>query len=121
MKVTRRRLQTILGESAFTPSDAGPLRVIVEQGDAAYYELRAAELIAEARLAAAQSARINVPGGDFFVPDDADRLRKELASTYSAKIKMAISLLALARAEREPQIQESKRGPAQETQAQGSE
>lgn len=84
----------------FAPSEIGPLKVIVEQGDATYHELRAKELIAEAQLATTQLARINSPNGDFFTEADALRLTQELTETYQIKMKQAISLLAIARAER---------------------
>lgn len=110
LKVTKKRLQQLLAESSFSPSEAGPLRVIVEQGNADYYEVRAMELVAEARLAVTQKARINTPGGDFFAPDDAKRIASEHDATYQTKMKQAVSLLALARAERATAQEAQKAG-----------
>lgn len=44
MKVTKRKLQAILKESVFTPSEPGPLKIIAEVGDKNYYVQRSIEL-----------------------------------------------------------------------------
>lgn len=93
MKVNQRRLAKILAESAFTPSEPGPLRVIMEQGSPDYYEMRAMEMVAEARLAIKDT------------PSNTE--------AYAAKMRTAISLLALARAEREPE-EKPTNGPTEE-------
>jgi hypothetical protein len=66
-----------LSESSFNPRADGQFKVIAESGGRQYYELRAFEIVREGAEA---------------VEMDGDH------ATYHEKLKMAISLLALARA-----------------------
>lgn len=74
-KPGKKQLQKLLAESAFNPDLTGPLKIIADLRNPQYCEIRAIELIQEARLS------------------DMDH--------YHDKIKQAISLLVLARAERQ--------------------
>lgn len=77
-KPGQKQLQKLLAESVFNPDKTGPLKIIADLRNAGYCEIRAIELIQEARLSKA---------------DDHEH--------YHDKIKQAISLLVLARAERQ--------------------
>lgn len=74
-KITKRQIQSLLSESAFSPSEKTPFTIVVQMENPDYAELKAIELITEARL---------WPGG----------------TIYHDKIQQAIALLALARAQR---------------------
>ena len=83
--IGQRLIQKYLYESVFNPKLPGPLQIIVDIHDSNYYEVRAIELIQEARLINNhEPKKIN------------DNEAKEI---YHIKMKQAISLLALARAE----------------------
>lgn len=45
MKITKKQVSTVLRGASFNPSDAGPMRVIVEVGDWIYYAKRAQEFL----------------------------------------------------------------------------
>ncbi len=79
-KPGQKQLQKLLTESVFNPDKVGPLKIIADLRNAAYCEMRAIELIQEARM---------------FAPTD------NTHEHYHDKIKQAISLLVLARAERQ--------------------
>lgn len=82
-KITAKMIQKALSESRFNPKADTPLSVICQTTDnVGYYELRAVELIQEAR-------RCN-------------------GAIYMEKIKLAISLLALAKAERTLEAAQTK-------------
>lgn len=88
-KPGQKQLQKLLTESVFNPDSIGPLKIIADLRNAGYCEIRAIELIQEARLTP-------------FVPDGDN-------SHYHDKIKQAISLLVLARAERQHGTAESQK------------
>jgi hypothetical protein len=79
-RVTKKAIHGILLESVFNPSDNSPFSTVVAMDDPNYAELKATELISEAR----QSFK-------------AGSLR-----TYHDKLQQAVGLLALARAQRGP-------------------
>ena len=85
-----KMMKTILNESVFNPDIQGPLKIVFDVADPRYYELRALELIQEARQCI---NRIKMYNPDHIV----DPVR-ELEYTYHEKLKQAISLLAMARA-----------------------
>lgn len=85
-KPGQKQLQKLLAESVFNPDSIGPLKIIADLRNAAYCEIRAIELIQEARL----------------TPESNNEY-------YHDKIKQAISLLVLARAERQHGTAESQK------------
>lgn len=87
-KPGQKQLQKLLAESVFNPDSIGPLKIIADLRNAAYCEIRAIELIQEARLTPPS-------------PEHMDH--------YHDKIKQAISLLVLARAERQHGTAESQK------------
>lgn len=74
-KVTKRQIQSLLSESAFSPSEKTPFSIVVQMEDPDYAELKAVELILEARAHTG-------------------------SCYYNDRIQQAIGLLALARAQR---------------------
>jgi hypothetical protein len=81
--ITKRRIQEILAQSAFTPSEPNtPFAQVVQFNNPQYGEYKAIELI--------QQAQLSVDG-----QGDQDY------SVYVDKITQAISILALSRAQRE--------------------
>ena len=83
----KKLIATVLSESAFQPDDIGPMKIIADLHDPSYDEMRAIELIHEARV---------VINSD----TDCALVREECQKAYHTKMTQAISLLALARAER---------------------
>ncbi len=45
MRLTKRKIDTVLRSASFRPSDLGPMRVIVDVGDADYFIKRAEEFL----------------------------------------------------------------------------
>lgn len=78
-------IRKLLLNSLINPKEPGPLKTILEQHDVSYYEMRAQELISEARLC--------VSG--FPTPNE-----NQLANYHDRMIK-AITLLTLARYHRD--------------------
>lgn len=79
--VTKRQIQKILMESVFTPSERTPISVVVGMNDPRYCQLKVIELMHE----------IN------FITS----FPTEREGEYNEKISQAITLLAVARAQRE--------------------
>jgi hypothetical protein len=79
-RVTKKQIHSLLLESVFTPSEKTPFSVVVQMDDPGYCELKATELIAEAREAH----------------------KAGYVHSYHDKMQQATSLLALARAQRGP-------------------
>lgn len=48
MKVTKRKIDAVLREASFRPSDLGPMRVIMDVGNADYFVRRADEFLISA-------------------------------------------------------------------------
>lgn len=76
-------------ESVFDPRDRSPLSIVVEMDDPGYSESKAIELIAEAKQLQREIAA--------YPTDDSN---KGLQDQYDEKVAQAISLLALARVQR---------------------
>src|SRR5262245_12741060 len=94
-------IRQVLGESAFSPREpVGIIRVIMQQANPNYYEMRAIELITEGQQS------ISVPPGG--TPTD------HQLSIYNDKMSKAISLLALARVVRRGDRNSSSEGTRQE-------
>lgn len=79
-KVTKKAIHGILLESVFSPSEKTPFSAVVAMDDPNYAELKATELISEAR----------------------ESFKAGSLRTYHDKIQQAVGLLALARAQRGP-------------------
>lgn len=89
-RITKKKIQSVLRESDFDPRSVArtPLTVVVSLDDPGYSEMKAVELIHEAR-----TIQKEVVAG---YRRDTPESQKE----YHDKVTMAISLLALARSQR---------------------
>lgn len=83
-KVSRKSLLSILNEAAFDPRADGPLSIVVALNDPSYCEMKAIELITEARQVINKYA---VPLSETFIH-------------YHNRMTQAMGLLALARFQR---------------------
>lgn len=89
-----KSLQKCLSESAFNPKEDGPLKIICDQNDPKYCEMRAVELIREAQIAISNLEQID---DDRWIKAEMKPPSEMLKEAYQEKIKLAMSLLAYAR------------------------
>lgn len=88
-KPSKKSVREMLMESVFDPRDRSPLSIVVDMDDPGYAESKAIELISEAKQLARE---IESP--------PVDVANVGLREQYNEKVAQAISLLALARVQR---------------------